>query len=154
VHTIKRFNIRVYGLLINEQNQVLVADEIFKNGYKATKFPGGGLELGEGLHDGLVREFKEETGIDIRVKEHFYTTDFFQPSFFDTESQIISVYYLCESEQCHQVRISDCKYDFEIIDGEEAESFRWVSIPDLAKETDLTLPIDTIVVSRLLDKFK
>jgi 8-oxo-dGTP diphosphatase len=154
MHILKRFNIRVYGLLINEQNRILIADEVFKNGYKATKFPGGGLELGEGLKDGLIREFKEETGIDIRVKEHFYTTDFFQPSFFDTESQIISVYYLCESDECHKVKISSRKFDFEIIAGEEAESFRWIDIPDLERETDLTLPIDTIVVAKLLEKYK
>ena len=47
-----RFNVRVYGLLINEHQQLLVSDEAFKNGMLATKFPGGGLELGEGLRDG------------------------------------------------------------------------------------------------------
>jgi 8-oxo-dGTP diphosphatase len=154
VHTIRRFNVRVYGLLINEHDQILLADEVFKSGYKATKFPGGGLELGEGLRDGLIREFKEETGIDVKVKEHFYTTDFFQPSFFDTDSQIISVYYICRSEQWQMVKISDRKFDFEVIPGVEAESFRWVAIPDLLKETDLTLPIDKIVVTQLLAKHK
>ena len=43
MHVIKRFNVRVYGLLINNRQQVLVADEAFKNGTRATKFPGGGL---------------------------------------------------------------------------------------------------------------
>lgn len=81
MHQITRFNIRVYGLLTNPAGQILVADEVFKNGNKATKFPGGGLELGEGLVNGLIREFKEETGVDVAIKEHFYTTSFFQPSF-------------------------------------------------------------------------
>ena len=54
---LKRFNVRVYGLLINHNQQLLVADEAFKSGQLATKFPGGGLELGEGLIDGLKREF-------------------------------------------------------------------------------------------------
>ena len=39
---ITRFNVRVYGLLINEHQQILVPDEVFKNGGRATKFPGGG----------------------------------------------------------------------------------------------------------------
>ena len=43
----KRFNIRVYGILINDQDQLLVSDEVIK-GIKFTKFPGGGLEWGEG----------------------------------------------------------------------------------------------------------
>jgi hypothetical protein len=62
------------------------------------------------------------------------------------------VYYLCESDECHKVKISSRKFDFEIIAGEEAESFRWIAIPDLKKETDLTLPIDTIVVAKLLEE--
>jgi hypothetical protein len=40
------FNIRVYGILINEQKQVLVADEFIRGNYY-TKFPGGGLEFGK-----------------------------------------------------------------------------------------------------------
>ena len=43
-------NIRVYGILINEQKQVLVSDELIRGGYY-TKFPGGGLEYGEGTRE-------------------------------------------------------------------------------------------------------
>ena len=55
------FSIRVYGILINEQRQVLVSDELI-HGMKITNFPGGGLEPGEGTRDCLKREFMEETG--------------------------------------------------------------------------------------------
>ena len=48
------FNIRVYGILINEQHQLLVSDEYIRGNYY-TKFPGGGLEFGEGTRDCLVR---------------------------------------------------------------------------------------------------
>jgi ADP-ribose pyrophosphatase YjhB (NUDIX family) len=49
---IKRLNIRVYGLLINHQNEILLVDEQIDD-FKFTKFPGGGLELGEGTTDCL-----------------------------------------------------------------------------------------------------
>lgn len=39
------FNLRVYGILINEEKQVLVSDEFIRGNY-ITKFPGGGLEFG------------------------------------------------------------------------------------------------------------
>ena len=149
MHEIKRFNVRVYGILINERQQILVADEAFTNGSRATKFPGGGLELGEGLIEGLIREFKEECGIDVEVTQHFYTTDFFQPSFFDTNSQIISVYYICKSAQCDKIKTSNTKFDFTVAPGQEAESFRWVSLYDLDKEDTITLPIDVVVKGML-----
>lgn len=151
-HNLKRFNVRVYGILINGDD-VLVTDEVFKNGNRATKFPGGGLDLGEGLRDGLAREFMEEAGIEVTVGEHFYTTDFFQPSFFDNDSQIISVYYLCTSNMCAQVKASTIKYNFEVAEGEEAESFRWVKLSELHNETDITLPIDVVVVKMLMERF-
>nr|MCU0376467.1 NUDIX domain-containing protein [Chitinophagaceae bacterium] len=60
------FNVRVYGILINEQGELLVADEKIRGGYY-TKFPGGGLEFGEGTRDCLVREFQEELGLKVEV---------------------------------------------------------------------------------------
>jgi ADP-ribose pyrophosphatase YjhB (NUDIX family) len=86
----KRFNIRVYGIWIND-NKILINEETFKD-RTIVKFPGGGLDWGEGIIDCLKREWKEELNLDIEVLEHFYTTDFFQASAFDN-SQVISIYY-------------------------------------------------------------
>jgi hypothetical protein len=47
-----RFNLRVYGIVINDKKQILVADEYIRGGFY-TKFPGGGLEFGEGTRDCL-----------------------------------------------------------------------------------------------------
>lgn len=149
MHTLQRFNVRVYGLLINEQNQLLVTDEVFKNGSRATKFPGGGLELGEGTIECLKREFMEEAGIAVVVDEHFYTTDFFVPSFFDTDSQIISIYYKVSSPDWRLVKASSSKFDFVEVPGQEAESFRWIDLKDLYKEESIILPIDKVVVDML-----
>ncbi|MFM2327645.1 MAG: hypothetical protein RIR31_1847, partial [Bacteroidota bacterium] len=60
------FNIRVYGILINENKQVLVSDE-FIRGMQITKFPGGGLEFGEGTRDCLKREFMEEMNLEVAI---------------------------------------------------------------------------------------
>ena len=72
--TTKTFNIRAYGLLISKKNEVLISREMVK-GNLITKFPGGGLEFGEGLSECLIREFKEELDVDIQIISHFYTTD-------------------------------------------------------------------------------
>src|SRR5262245_30624125 len=89
-------SIRVYGILINENKQLLVSDELIRGGY-FTKFPGGGLEFGEGTRDCLKREFKEEMNLDVEVGDHIYTTDYYQESAFKPGLQIFSVYYFAKA---------------------------------------------------------
>ena len=147
---LRRFNVRVYGILINEHDQLLVADELIRGKY-TTKFPGGGLELGEGLRDGLIREFQEECGVDVTVADHYYTTDFYVPSDFDDESQVISIYYKCTCPVWQQIKTSMKKFDFVVKPGLDAEAFRWVPMGDLDLETDVHLPIDKVVVKMLIE---
>ena len=134
---IKRFNVRVYGILIRE-NRVLVSDEFIK-GNNITKFPGGGLEFGEGAIDCLIREFKEELDLEITVSKHFYTTDFFVSSSFDTNSQVISIYYLVETSQKFSFTTSEKPFDF--IKKAGAQSLRWIGMNKIS-DNDFTLIID------------
>lgn len=142
------YNIRVYGLLI-ENGAVLVSDEYYK-GIFMTKFPGGGHEIGESLPECLHREFKEELDIEIQILEHFYTTDFFVPSFFNQEHQLISIYYLIKRDTQVNLKTSNQKFDFEPIHG--AQSLRWLNI-DLIKEDELSYPIDKKVVALLKNSY-
>ena len=64
----KRVTQRAYGILINEAQEVLVSDE-FRFGRYFRKFPGGGVEKGEGIIDALHREFKEELSLEIDAYE-------------------------------------------------------------------------------------
>jgi ADP-ribose pyrophosphatase YjhB (NUDIX family) len=139
------FNVRVYGLLINDQNEVLISDEQ-EYGIRFTKFPGGGLEFGEGLIDGLKREFIEECNVEVDVTGHFYTTDFFVKSAFN-ESQVISVYYRVKNTAELNLPIKTIVFDFDG-DGDILQSFRWVKITDLQPE-DFLFPTDQHVVKLL-----
>jgi ADP-ribose pyrophosphatase YjhB (NUDIX family) len=94
----KRFTIRVYGILMDQTHRVLISKEVFK-GIPFTKFPGGGLEYGEGLREALRREYQEELALDVAVGDHIYTTDFFQESAFFEEVQVISIYYVVRSKE-------------------------------------------------------
>ena len=69
----KGFNLRVYGIILNEEGEVLLSTESRK-GLRFTKFPGGGLQWGEGLIDCLQREMVEELGTQMEVHELFYLT--------------------------------------------------------------------------------
>lgn len=143
------FNVRVYGLLINQNNEVLVSDEE-EYGFRFSKFPGGGLELGEGLIDGLKREFMEECDAEIEVLSHFYTTDFFEKSSFN-DSQVISVYYIVKEKAPLQLAFKDVIYDFDG-DGEILQAFRWVKIEDLNIE-DITFKTDKTVGQLLKNQY-
>jgi len=149
-----RFNIRVYGILINDQKQVLVSDELIRGKFY-TKFPGGGLEYGEGTRDCLKREFVEEMNLKVEVKEHLYTTDYFQQSAFHPDHQIISIYYKVNALENINVRLSKTAFDFDEAqmsmykETNETESFRFIDWQDLSVKT-VTLPIDKIVVGIIM----
>ena len=148
---INRFTIRVYGILIDENKRILVSDEFIRGDY-FTKFPGGGLEIGEGTRDCLKREFKEETGLDVVVGDHIYTTDYFQPSAFNPNDQIISIYYFVDAEEISNLAVKTKVFDFELHQiadpNGQSEVLRWINWKDL-NEDAVSLPIDKIVVRML-----
>jgi 8-oxo-dGTP diphosphatase len=152
------FNIRVYGVLINDQQQVLVSDELVR-GSSITKFPGGGLEFGEGTRDCLQREFMEEMNLRVETGEHLYTTDFFQLSAFNPEHQIISIYYYARALEPITVPLRTKPFDFDGAQLEmykatgETETFRFIGWNDFSASM-MTLPIDKIVAGLVREKYQ
>jgi 8-oxo-dGTP diphosphatase len=142
-----KFNIRVYGILINENRQVLVSDEYIRGGYY-TKFPGGGLDFGEGTRDCLQREFMEEMNLSVSVGDHIYTTDFYQMSAFNQGHQIISIYYFAHPNEEIKVPLRNKPFDL----TKEIETFRFIDWENFSDES-VTLPIDKIVSKMLKERF-
>jgi 8-oxo-dGTP diphosphatase len=151
------FNVRVYGILMDEKKRVLVSDE-FIRGNKYTKFPGGGLEFGEGTRDCLKREFLEEMGLEVAVTDHLYTTDFFQMSAFHPEHQIISIYYFAMALEPIRTPLRVTPFDFDDAQMEiyhktgETETFRFIEWEEFS-EHSVSLPIDKVVAGLLKKGF-
>ena len=145
--SINKFNIRVYGIAISSKMEVLLCEENYHE-KQFTKFPGGGLEFGEGPKDCLIREFKEELNLSIKVIEHFYTTDFYVNSSFDTNSQIISIYYIVYPLEKMEFKVSLSSHNYEVKEG--AQSVRWIKLSEL-KENDFSLIIDRKVGEMLIN---
>ncbi|HEV3413564.1 MAG TPA: NUDIX domain-containing protein [Puia sp.] len=145
------FNLRVYGVLLGPDNEVLVSDELIRGDYY-TKFPGGGLEFGEGTRDCLKREFKEEMDLEVAVGDHLYTTDFFQMSAFNPEHQIISIYYWVRALEPIKAPLRQKPFDFDeremkiYSEKKETETFRFVNAAEFTEDS-VTLPIDKVVAT-------
>ena len=135
---ISRFNIRVYALIIFKNN-ILLSRELIRNKL-IYKFPGGGVELGEGIVDALQREAKEEMGQHLNHITHFYTTDFFQRSSFDSSEQLISIYFKASLSKSlnnrHKIPVKD------------QPVFEWKRLVDLDEE-NLHFPIDKKVLNMI-----
>lgn len=141
------FTIRVYGLLINKNKQVLISDE-FRDGFPFTKFPGGGLEFGEGISSALMREYREEMELDITVESLFYVNDHLQISAFNNQMQLISFYYFVNTQD-----IENLTFDtYEIPLKMNGEKQRWYPINNHLEDL-LTFPLDKIVASKLNEMF-
>jgi 8-oxo-dGTP diphosphatase len=148
---IKHFNIRVYALIFDKDGKVLLSDELQLN-KRMSKFPGGGLEFGEGTLECLHREMMEEFGQDVEILRHYYTTDFYQKALFFEDQQLISIYYICRFMKRTNFKISVKPFDFEREEN-GSMSFRWVELASLNIERDLSFPIDQYV-ARMLVKDK
>lgn len=126
------FRPSAYGVIFKGDSILLVPQ--WGDGYD---FPGGGVDLGELLNDALVREIKEETGIDAKPSQVMLVQDdfFFHPNK-KKPFQTPLVYFLCDVDGGE---ISDIGFD-----GDEknyAKKAEWVPI-ERALSLKFYAPID------------
>ena len=140
---VSNFNVRIYGIVLNNKGQILIAREQYQDKI-LTKFIGGGLEKGEGLQDGLKREFMEELQTEIEVGDLFYINEFLQISYFKPEDQIISIYYYVHLLDKLDIRNHNIKH-------QPKQSLSWEDLNSFTIEK-LSLPIDKVVMEKLKNK--
>jgi len=86
----------VGGVVIHEGRALLIkrGSEPLKNQWS---IPGGTLELGESIQEGVRRELREETGIEVRVGELIEVFDrIFRDAAGEIQYHFVIVDYLCE----------------------------------------------------------
>jgi ADP-ribose pyrophosphatase YjhB (NUDIX family) len=141
-----KFTIRVYGICLNNNKILCCKETNLQNAIHFFKFPGGGLEFGEGIEDCLKREFIEELGIEPEIKNIFYVNPFYQQSVFNAQHQVISIYYFVEiGDKLIPEKTIEKRGDF---DWEI--TFRWLEM-DIANIQKFTFPIDKIVFEKLIE---
>ena len=83
-----RPRVRVAGILIEDDRILLI--EHTKNNRKYWLVPGGGVDWGESAAEALIREFKEETGLDIEVEKFLFISETIAP---DKQKHVINLYF-------------------------------------------------------------
>src|SRR5690242_9267596 len=86
--------------------------------------PGGMLELGEELREGVRREIREETGLDVEPIEHVATVDRVVKD--GTKASRVRYHYVVVDYLC---RLKGGK----LAPASDVVDARWVAVPDLAE---------------------
>jgi nucleoside triphosphatase len=113
----------VGALIVNDKREVLLVRSS-KWGVKYT-VPGGHIELGERAEDAIVREVKEETGLDCTAEDLLIVQQAIYPKDYYKHEHYIFMDYVCKATS------SEVK-----LDGRELQSFIWV-LPEDALKLDL-----------------
>ena len=137
------FNVRVYALIV-KNNHLLIAEEQHGNIF-LRKFPGGGLQFGEGIVQALHRELKEELNADVESASLFCVTEDFVVSFLNNKQQVIGVHYLVELKQ----DFSDDYFNNNHLALENGQiHFKWKLLDSIRAE-DFSSPVDKVALEKL-----
>lgn len=122
------FHISVKGFISCKDKYLFIKK--VSNGSKNQGFwelPGGGLNFGELPEDGLTREIREETGLNIAVLKPIITWSFLK----NNNKQVIGITYLCEAKD-EKVTISEEHEDFAWVKKEDFDNINL--LPELKKD--------------------
>lgn len=112
------------GLIVNRQGKVLILREAdtYEEGTNTGRYhlPGGRLNTGESYENGLRREVKEETGLEIRPLYPIYVGEW-HPVIKGVPNQIIAIFTVCKAKTT-KVKLS-----------EEHDDYKWINPKDMSK---------------------
>lgn len=110
----------IYGVIIKD-GAILLSKQW--DGYD---FPGGGVKVGEDIKDALIREIKEETGMDAKIGKIITCENSFYKTIKGAYLHSILIYYLCE--------ITGGELSIKNIDEDEKD---YISMPEWIQITDI-----------------
>jgi 8-oxo-dGTP diphosphatase len=106
-----RYSVSVAGVIVDDEGRALIIQRR-DNGHWEP--PGGILEHGETIEDGLRREVHEETGLKV---EPGPLTGVYQ----NMRRNIVALVFRCQ------------RIDGELTDGDEVSAFRWVRADEIRR---------------------
>ena len=105
------YRLSSHAVITNSQGQVLLLKANYAN--RAWGLPGGGLDLGETIHQALYRECREELGCDVMI-------DYLSGVYFHASVQSHAFIFRCHFVENATIRLSS-----------EHETYKWFAIDEL-----------------------
>lgn len=129
----------VKALIKNDNGKVLVLKQSDSTITGGNKFhpPGRIVEMGESLHECVIREIKEEIGVDSRVLQLFDVGEWYAERDNDV-MQFIGIFYVCNINN----------KDFELQSSEVSGAY-WVGLEDI-DSLDIVEPSKSIIKKFLM----
>ena len=118
----------VAAALIQKDGKYLLTREVMANGKERWIIPGGGIDFGESITEAIVREIKEELGLDIKVGEYIGHFESIFP-----EVNYHSIIFFHHAEQVSDnIELEDCVLEVKYFE------------PDEIKDLDLVISAEAI----------
>ena len=138
----ERFKFRVNGILLN--NDKILAVEMNKMGFMCC--PGGHVMIGEDTMQAMEREYKEETGISVKIEKLVAIVENFFKS--DVLCHELSFYYLLRADKIDESK----QKDFSLIENDNGKlinmDYSWLSLDKMDSYDFLPLAIKNKLKNR------
>ena len=135
-----RFKLRVSGIFIRD-GKVLVQKCKKIDGYC---FPGGHVELGEITKEAVLREIKEEIGIEVKIIDLFCVHENIYKTIDNNIAQEINYYYLLDSKEIIPFD------EFETTENDKGtlkvHNYEWLKINELIDKKVNPLSIANLII--------
>lgn len=103
------------ALIVKDGKVLMLREKTSTDGTQTGKYStvGGRVQPGERFDEGLMREVKEECGLDIQIGQPLFVQEW-RPNVRDEQWQIVAIFFICEPA-------SD-----DVVLGDEHDHHKWI----------------------------
>jgi 8-oxo-dGTP pyrophosphatase MutT (NUDIX family) len=145
-----RFNYRVCGMIIHNNKILAMHDQRSPYYY----LPGGRVKLGETVEEAVLREIREELGIDAKiVRPLWFNQGFFTEDVTGEQFHEICLYFLMDISQTDLLSRGE---QFVLNENNQRHTFEWLDFdrlkdeyfyPTFLREKIFNLPEDLTIIA-------